>query len=134
MNKRIKATVIISAIVMLVAAMALCACAASPAQSNQSASASQSASAEQSAKAESLTTYWSADSSVAQQLREYVAKVTDPNDKDNFVPVEDRIAVFDMDGTLTCETYYTYFDTMMFIEYCLHDHPEKVSDELKQVA
>ena len=39
-----------------------------------------------------------------------------------------------MDGTLTCETYYTYYDTMMFIEYCLHDHPERMSDELKQVA
>ncbi|HAM14871.1 MAG TPA: hypothetical protein DCP91_03205 [Eggerthellaceae bacterium] len=44
------------------------------------------------------------------------------------------MAVFDMDGTLTCETYYTYYDTMMFIEYCLRDHPEKTSDELKQVA
>ena len=39
-----------------------------------------------------------------------------------------------MDGTLTCETYYTYYDTMMFIEYCLVDHPERVSEELKQVA
>ena len=39
-----------------------------------------------------------------------------------------------MDGTLACETYYTYYDTMMFIEYCLKDHPEKVSEELKQVA
>lgn len=46
----------------------------------------------------------------------------------------DRIAVFDMDGTLTCETYYTYYDTMMFIEYCLVDHPDEVSDELKLVA
>lgn len=35
-----------------------------------------------------------------------------------------------MDGTLTCETYYTYYDTMMFIEYCLVDHPDEVSDEL----
>ena len=39
-----------------------------------------------------------------------------------------------MDGTLACETYYTYYDTMMFIEYCLVDHPDKVSDELKEVA
>ena len=85
-------------------------------------------------KAKPLSTYWSADSTVAQQLRDYVEKVTNPNDKENFVPAEDRIAVFDMDGTLTCETYYTYYDTMMFIEYCLHDHPERVSDELKQVA
>ena len=84
--------------------------------------------------AKALTEYWAADSSVAQSLRDYVSKVTDEKDEANFIPVKDRIAVFDMDGTLTCETYYTYYDTMMFIEYCLTDHPEKVSDELKQVA
>ena len=81
-----------------------------------------------------LSTYWTSDSTVAQSLRDYVTKVTDPEDQDSFIPVEDRIAVFDMDGTLTCETYYTYYDTMMFIEFCLHDHPERVSEELKQVA
>ncbi|MBQ6371630.1 MAG: haloacid dehalogenase-like hydrolase [Oscillospiraceae bacterium] len=81
-----------------------------------------------------LSGYWSPDSPVAQSLRDYVAMVTDPADKENFIPEKDRIAVFDMDGTLTCETYYTYYDTMMFIEFCLHDHPERVSDELKEVA
>lgn len=91
-------------------------------------------SGEKAAKAEPLGEYWSGDSAAAQSLREYVAMVTDPKDEENFIPVKDRIAVFDMDGTLTCETYYTYFDTMMFIEFCLHDHPESVSDELKQAA
>ena len=81
-----------------------------------------------------LTAYWSADSVPARELRDYVAKVTNPADKENFIPEKDRIAVFDMDGTLTCETFYTYYDTMMFIEYCLYDHPERVSDELKAVA
>ena len=66
-------------------------------------------------------------------LKDYVTTVTDEKSND-FIPVDDRIAVFDMDGTLVCETYYTYYDTMMFIEYCLVDHPEKVSDELKDVA
>lgn len=81
-----------------------------------------------------LTAYWAEDSVAAQNLRDYVAKVTDPEDKANFIPEKDRIAVFDMDGTLTCETYYTYYDTMMFIEFCLKDHPERVSEELKEVA
>ena len=87
-----------------------------------------------SAKAEPLTMYWTPDSAPARELREYVTKVTDPEDEANFIPESDRIAVFDMDGTLTCETYYTYYDTMMFIEFCLNDHPERVSDELKQIA
>ena len=85
-------------------------------------------------EAEPLSTYWSSDSTVSQSLREFVSNVTDPENADSYIPEKDRIAVFDMDGTLTCETYYTYYDTMMFIEYCLHDHPESVSEELKQVA
>ena len=86
------------------------------------------------AETTNLSEYWSSDSEPAQKLRDYVTKVTDPKDKTNFIPEKDRIAVFDMDGTLACETYYTYYDTMMFIEYCLVDHPERVSDELKAVA
>ena len=76
--------------------------------------------------------YWN-DGEALSTLKTYVATVTDEKSED-FIPVKDRIAVFDMDGTLACETYYTYYDTMMFIEYCLVDHPERVSDELKEVA
>ncbi|MBP3892086.1 MAG: haloacid dehalogenase-like hydrolase [Solobacterium sp.] len=86
------------------------------------------------AEEEPLTKYWAKDSEVAQKLRDFVEKTTNPNDSENFIEEKDRIAVFDMDGTLTCETYYTYYDTMMFIEYCLNDHPERVSNELKQIA
>ena len=76
---------------------------------------------------------WASDSTARDALISYVSAVTEEGGKD-YIPVKDRIAVFDMDGTLTCETYYTYYDTMMFIEYCLVDHPERVSDELKQIA
>ena len=86
------------------------------------------------AEAAPLTEYWTAGSEPAQRLVDYVTKVTDPKNTEDFIPVKDRIAVFDMDGTLVCETYYTYYDTMMFIEYCLNDHPERVSDELKVIA
>ncbi|MCR5770993.1 MAG: haloacid dehalogenase-like hydrolase [Butyrivibrio sp.] len=85
-------------------------------------------------KTKSLSQYWATDSEAAQSLEAYVKKVTNKKDNENFIPEEDRIAVFDMDGTLTCETYYTYYDTMMFINYCLEDHPERVSDELKAAA
>ena len=76
--------------------------------------------------------YWNEGEALT-ALMAYVSKVTDENSTD-FIPVKDRIAVFDMDGTLACETYYTYYDTMMFIEYCLVDHPDKVLEELKEVA
>jgi phosphoserine phosphatase len=87
-----------------------------------------------------LTEYWSEDSPAAESLRAYVSKVTDENDAENFIPVKDRIAVFDMDGTLTCETFFTHYDTMMFIDYCsgLVDEnswqSDKDKEELKQVA
>lgn len=76
---------------------------------------------------------WTDFSGTKQSLISYVNAVTKEGGKD-FIPAPDRIAVFDMDGTLTCETFYTYYDTMMFIEYCLKDHPERVSDELREVA
>ena len=76
---------------------------------------------------------WNEGTGARDKLIDYVSAVTQEDGSD-FIPVEDRIAVFDMDGTLTCETFYTYYDTMMFMEYCLYDHPERVSDELKAVA
>jgi hypothetical protein len=85
-------------------------------------------------KALPMSKYWTADSQAAAHLRAYVKNVTNKKDKENYIPVEDRIAVFDMDGTLTCEQYYTYYDTMMFLQYCLKDHPERVSEELKEAA
>lgn len=76
---------------------------------------------------------WNDGTGAKKSLIDYVSDVTKDGGAD-FIPVEDRIAVFDMDGTLACETFYTYYDTMMFIEYCLNDHPERVSNELKEVA
>lgn len=76
---------------------------------------------------------WNEGTGAKDSLIDYVSAVTQEGGAD-YIPVEDRIAVFDMDGTLACETFYTYYDTMMFIEYCLYDHPERVSDELKAVA
>ena len=43
----------------------------------------------------------------------YVAAVTDARSPD-YIPPERRIAVFDLDGTLFCETMPTYFDWLLF--------------------
>lgn len=48
-------------------------------------------------------------SSSLRLLKEYVEDVTN-EDSDNFIPVEDRIATFDMDGTFIGELYPTYFE------------------------
>ena len=48
-------------------------------------------------------------------LKQYVEDVTNKNSK-NFIPEEDRIATFDMDGTFIGELYPTYFEYNM-LEY-----------------
>ncbi|MBQ9449448.1 MAG: hypothetical protein IJU60_06220 [Acholeplasmatales bacterium] len=54
-------------------------------------------------------------------LKNYVEDVTNKNSK-NFIPVEDRIATFDMDGTFIGELYPSYFEYNM-LEYRALDDP-----------
>ena len=46
--------------------------------------------------------YWNADSPTKQKIIEFVEDVTNPYSA-NYIPPEDRIATFDMDGTFYCE-------------------------------
>lgn len=61
--------------------------------------------------------------------------ITDENSKD-FIPVENRIAVFDMDGTLCCETDPGYFDYKLLYYRIMEDsdYKDKASEEVKEVA
>ena len=77
--------------------------------------------------------YWTKDSAAKQKLVEYVKDVTNKNSK-NFIPVEDRIATFDMDGTFLCETAPYYFDGMLYIHRVLYDENYKPSQEEKTFA
>lgn len=52
-------------------------------------------------------------------LKEYVQDVTNKKSK-NFIPVEDRIVTFDMDGTFVGELYPSYFEYNM-LEYRVLD-------------
>ena len=54
-------------------------------------------------------------------LKEYVKDVTDKNSS-HYIPVEDRIATFDMDGTFIGELYPTYFEYNL-LEYRGLDDP-----------
>ena len=64
--------------------------------------------------------YWTKDSEAKQKLVEYVKDVTNKNSK-NFIPIEDRIATFDMDGTFLCETAPYYFEWMLYLDRALYD-------------
>lgn len=76
--------------------------------------------------------YWN-DCMALFSLQDYVAAVTDKNSKD-FIPVEDRIAVFDMDGTLCGELFPEYLEYMLLAYRGLDDPDYEASDFVKQVA
>lgn len=64
--------------------------------------------------------YWNDDSQTKQKIIDFIEDVTNPASK-NFIPVEDRIATFDMDGTFYCETAPIYFQEAMFFYRALED-------------
>ena len=68
-------------------------------------------------------------------LIEFVNKISDESNPD-FVKKEDRIAVFDLDGTLFQETDPTYTDLKLFKYRVLddYDYKDKATDEEKEIA
>ncbi len=84
---------------------------------------------------ESMLSLWAADAASKKALIEYVETVTDET-SENFIPVENRVAVFDLDGTLFCETDPNYFDYTLLKYRVLEDpdYIDKASDFEKEVA
>ena len=76
---------------------------------------------------------WSDGAPSKRDIVEYVAAVTDEKSPD-FIPPERRIAVFDLDGTLFCETNPTYFDWQLFERRVLEDPTCQASEKLKAAA
>ena len=70
--------------------------------------------------AEETFSQWNADAPALNALIDYVEDVTDP-DSPNFIPKADRIATFDMDGTLMGELYPTYLEYYMLAWRILKD-------------
>ena len=78
-------------------------------------------------------TYWVENSNPVSALKEYVETVTDEKSAD-FIPVEDRIAVFDLDGTLYCETFPIYGEWLLFADYVLNTPEYDAPEDIKAVA
>lgn len=64
--------------------------------------------------------YWSDDSPTKRKIIRFVEDAVNPGSP-RFIPVENRIAVFDMDGTFYCETAPYYFQEVMFLHRALED-------------
>ena len=78
---------------------------------------------------------WTEDAEAKKALVSYIEAVTDENSAD-YIPVENRIAVFDMDGTILCETDPYYFDHCILVYRVLEDpdYKDKASAFEKDVA
>ena len=70
--------------------------------------------AEETAAAAEKIEYWTADSPAMASIIEAVDNYTDP-DSENYLEPEERIALFDMDGTLIGELFPTYFDQCLLM-------------------
>ncbi|MBQ8953300.1 MAG: haloacid dehalogenase-like hydrolase, partial [Clostridia bacterium] len=84
--------------------------------------------AEEAAEEEAFS-LWNADAPALNALVEYVEAVTDPDSPD-FIPEADRIATFDMDGTLMGELFPTYLEVMLLTERILADPSWQPDEEM----
>ena len=66
-------------------------------------------------------------------LLDYVVAVTRKGSPD-YIPPEDRVAVFDFDGTLFCETAPTYLDWMLYDYRVLEDPSYRATGEQMAIA
>lgn len=76
---------------------------------------------------------WSQGSASLELLTDFVEAATTEGSK-GFIPVEDRVAVFDLDGTLMCETYPWCFEYMVFADYALNNPSYQAPDDVMAVA
>ena len=75
---------------------------------------------------------WNDTAPAKEALVNYVQTVTDKKSPD-FIPAENRVAVFDLDGTLILETDPTYFDWALF-EHRVLDDPDYQPTEAQLTA
>ena len=76
--------------------------------------------------------YWTDGSQSLAQLKNYVEDVTNENSS-NYIPPEDRIATFDMDGTLIGEKAPIYSEWKMYAHRVLEDPDYKDKASVKQI-
>ena len=67
------------------------------------------------------------------KILDYIEEITSEQST-NFIPKSDRIAIFDMDGTIFQETDPTYCDLKLFVYRVLNDTNYTATEEQKELA
>ncbi|MBQ9493126.1 MAG: haloacid dehalogenase-like hydrolase [Oscillibacter sp.] len=91
-------------------------------------------SAETQEEADSLS-LWTAEAPLKKALTAFVEAAVQEGNA-GFIPPENRIAVFDLDGTLFCETDPNYFDYTLLVHRVLEDtdYKDRASDFERETA
>ena len=86
-------------------------------------------------KKENQLSLWQKDAASKTALTEYVEAVTDKSGPD-YIPPSDRIAVFDLDGTIFCESNPTWFDFMLYQHRIRDDesYRDKATEDERKLA
>lgn len=85
------------------------------------------------ARSDDSILFWTKDSPGMASIVSYVRSVTDKASA-GYLPPEERIAVFDMDGTICGEHFPTYFDQSLMLCRLLHDVSYNPDPETKAYA
>ena len=111
-----------------------------PSQSSSSSKSFQASSASNSASSSSTAAEgraafaaWNADAKSLATLVTYVEAATEKGGA-GYVPPEDRVAVFDMDGTFLCERAPVYADYMLLLHRVFDDPSFTPSDEMRDLC
>lgn len=112
----------------MVMALALGACASNGGSQASSKGVSGSSNAKQSA-----IENWNADSAAMRSIVDFVEAAEDEKSS-SYIPEAERVAVFDMDGTLYGERFPTYFNDWLYIQRALYDESYTAPDDLKAFA
>ena len=89
--------------------------------------------AEQEYEDEEVFAHWNQDAPALETLVSFVEMATDESSPD-FIPEADRIAVFDMDGTLYAELFPTYLEYYMLAWRILKDPSIEPDEEMLKVG
>ena len=76
--------------------------------------------------------YWNEEAQSLSELKDYVKDVTDKSSS-HYIPEEDRIAVFDMDGTLYGELAPIYIEWMLY-SYRVNEDPGFLPDDAEKAV
>ena len=91
--------------------------------------------AKETKKAEEMLSLWTAQSEARAKLISFVEAAVKEGGE-GYIPEERRIAVFDLDGTLFCETDPNYFDYTLLVHRVLEDpdYKDKASEFERETA